>query len=47
LLTYVKVIKTNEDPLSKTTEDSDADRTLKIKGFSEQGEVLFTYGHKS
>lgn len=47
MLTYVKLIKTDEDVSAGKSNDGEADRTLQVKGFSEQGEVLFTYSHKS
>lgn len=48
MLTYVKLIKTDEDMSAAGKPiDGEDDRTLLVKGFSEQGEVLFTYNHKS
>ena len=47
-VTYVKVVKTQEAvEVKPRLAQVETDKSLIIKGFSEEGEVLFTYAHKS
>ena len=47
-VTYVKVVKIPEAAEVKPgAAPADVDKSLSIKGFSEEGEVLFTYAHRS
>ena len=47
-VTYVKIHKISE-PVEKEQSKAqlDSDKSLSIKGFSENGDVLFTFIHKS
>lgn len=48
LVTYVKVLKTVvPDEPKQSLSEVDQDKSLTIKGFSDSGEVLFTYVHRS
>lgn len=48
-ITYVKVVKIAEAAEVKPSSlaQVDLDKSLTIKGFSDDGEILFTYSHKS
>ena len=47
-LTYLKILKMEEPVEIKINmAQVDIDRSLTVKGFSDDGEVLFTYAHKS
>ena len=46
--TYVKIVKLSEPvEVKPNLSQLDLDKSLSIKGFSDEGEVLFTYIHKS
>lgn len=52
LMTYVKIVKISKEAADTrnnlvTESNVDLERSLSIKGFSEEGEILFQYNHKS
>ena len=48
LVTYVKIVKLAEPvEVKPKLAQVDQDKSLSIKGFSDEGEILFTYIHKS
>ncbi len=52
-ITYVKIAKISEEAVAENKaslaqgDSVDTDRSLSIKGFTENGEILFQYIHKS
>jgi len=47
-VTYIKIRKISEAvEVKPNLAQVDVDKSLSIKGFSEAGEILFTYAHKS